>query len=51
MKDVSHGQLVVTVPQTSKVARLLELNLPLVQPVVETAKLYRLLYFKLDSVK
>jgi hypothetical protein len=69
MKDVSHGQLVVTISQTSKFARLLELNplnaelnhichppallvahhilhvskirvnLPIVQPVVETAKL------------
>jgi hypothetical protein len=33
------GQLVVTIPETSKVVRLLELNLSLVQPVVETAKL------------
>ena len=38
MKDVSHGQLVVTILQTSKVAKLLELNLPIVQPEVETAK-------------
>jgi len=38
MKDVSHGQLAVTIPQTSKVARLFEHNLPIVQLAVETEK-------------
>lgn len=34
-----HGQLAVTILQTSEVARLLERRLIIVQPVVETAKL------------
>ena len=44
MKNVSHGQLAMTIPQTSEVARLLERSLPIVHPVVATAEVQAVLF-------